>query len=202
MTFLSTYPVRGTTNCPRKCLLSFAVFLSTYPVRGTTMNRSWNPRRTSYFYPRTPCGVRLLRAKVALVTKIFLSTYPVRGTTRATGRTGAAGRYFYPRTPCGVRLLVCAAARAVVFIFLSTYPVRGTTFHCRFQALRRKISIHVPRAGYDPAGGAGWVRCREISIHVPRAGYDAGQRSWPSRRGNFYPRTPCGVRPGNFFDRR
>ena len=36
----------------------------------------------------------------------------------------------------------------------------------------------------------------DISIHVPRAGYDRVILLHPIRLGYFYPRTPCGVRPG------
>ena len=35
----------------------------------------------SYFYPRTPCGVRHVFAPGRDLIAVFLSTYPVRGTT-------------------------------------------------------------------------------------------------------------------------
>ena len=57
--------------------------------------------------------------------KEFLSTYPVRGTTR------------------GVSMDVTFK------LFLSTYPVRGTTTGTGRALYSLKISIHVPRAGYD-----------------------------------------------------
>ena len=80
-------------------------------------------------------------------------------------------RYFYPRTPCGVRQPVLRFDLHVL-IFLSTYPVRGTTAPHPVILSASGISIHVPRAGYDEASGA------EVS-----------------QENNFYPRTPCGVRP-------
>ena len=79
-------------------------------------------------------------------------------------------RYFYPRTPCGVRH-VTHDRLGLYDIFLSTYPVRGTTGHGRGFSCLDSISIHVPRAGYDPA-----------------------LLTRPPKRQNFYPRTPCGVR--------
>ena len=78
--FLSTYPVRGTTASPSSFFHAIS-FLSTYPVRGTTWMASRRGFSTLYFYPRTPCGVRLSRAVCGWSRTVFLSTYPVRGTT-------------------------------------------------------------------------------------------------------------------------
>ena len=55
------------------------------------------------------------------------------------------------------------------------------------------MSIHAPLAGCDltpppPDGGI------TISIHAPLAGCDAGHGRSKHRRGDFNPRTPCGVR--------
>ena len=80
----------------------------------------------SYFYPRTPCGVRHVFAPGRDLIAVFLSTYPVRGTTLCRARS----------VPHEI-------------VFLSTYPVRGTTDDGVPAALDRLISIHVPRAGYD-----------------------------------------------------
>ena len=103
--------------------------------------------------------------------QLLVSTYPVRGTTRGSAASLSPRRYFYPRTPCGVRL----SSR-------STMPPL------------RSISIHVPRAGYDSERCVGSPTSR-ISIHVPRAGYDCRYLPLLLARRNFYPRTPCGVRP-------
>ena len=87
-----------------------------------------------------------------------------------------------------------AANEAKTAAFLSTYPVRGTTLVCPQRLTSVHISIHVPRAGYDPvilfalrvdmkflstypvrgttAGDTVEFTVRRISIHVPRAGYD------------------------------
>ena len=102
----------------------------------------------SYFYPRTPCGVRPMMFRKASQLSLFLSTYPVRGTTIR-------------------RFTVDSSHR----VFLSTYPVRGTTAsQTQLDGLQR-ISIHVPRAGYDD-GQHQHGQQQNISIHVPRAGYD------------------------------
>ena len=79
-----------------------------------------------HFYPRTPCGVRLLACVLGFASIAFLSTYPVRGTT--------------------VNPVI---AVHVLNVFLSTYPVRGTTRQGEQYHNDYTISIHVPRAGYD-----------------------------------------------------
>ena len=78
--FLSTYPVRGTTGEQEYKAAVSEIFLSTYPVRGTTKgvenmysleyisihvpragydaDRQGTETLSTYFYPRTPCGVR------------------------------------------------------------------------------------------------------------------------------------------------
>ena len=128
---------------------------------------------TSYFYPRSPRGERLINNKTATlelsisihapregsdVLKIllpiadasFLSTLPARGATRAGQSLGAS-----------------------FGLFLSTLPARGATARKDSKMLCISISIHAPREGSDD--------------HLPQdvAGAHA----------DFYPRSPRGERP-------
>ena len=100
--FLSTSPLRGTTpgfgHVGNISCISIHV-----PLAGDDRWRSRSYPRTHDFYPRPPCGGRLLP----------------RGSC-------ASRPYFYPRPPCGGRL----AGFTVVDMtlkFLSTSPLRGTT---------------------------------------------------------------------------
>ena len=140
-------------------------------MRGTTCEVVRNVEGVHDFYPRTPCGVRLSLFTVDSSHKVFLSTYPVRGTTCPPAGSRCKPRNFYPRTPCGVR----------------HHPFRRSFSE-------PSISIHVPRAGYDPALEVRAVRRNAISIHVPRAGYDMTALKPYIEEKYFYPRTPCGVR--------
>ena len=79
--FQSTHPLRGATRSWNSERLALR-FQSTHPLRGATFVCSINRSKTSYFNPRTPCGVR------QPVDSLF---YPVY-------------LHFNPRTPCGVRL--------------------------------------------------------------------------------------------------
>ena len=60
------------------CLI---LFLSTHPLRGATFTTTDRNIRNLYFYPRTPCGVRLLIIKSSRRGCLFLSTHPLRGAT-------------------------------------------------------------------------------------------------------------------------
>ena len=55
------------------------------------------------------------------------------------------------------------------------------------------ISIHAPLAGCDSASVSP-LRVTDISIHAPLAGCDVENEWRPDMKGNFNPRTPCGVR--------
>ena len=152
--------------------LRVSAFLSTFPLRGTSgvcrCRLSWPP----YFYPRSPCGERLL----------FLLAENVRI------------KYFYPRSPCGERLSPTRGVSPLVMIsihvplagnvqglawlyaryhaFLSTFPLRGTSG-------KGHISIGIIFA---------------ISIHVPLAGNVTAPVCWSRSKRDFYPRSPCGER--------
>ena len=104
----------------------------------------------------------------------FLSTYPVRGTTCVENRA----MYIYAK-------------------FLSTYPVRGTTRLEKWRCEMLKISIHVPRAGYDAYMARSVTRCLSFLSTYPVRGttHDVGRRG--AGISDFYPRTPCGVRRYN-----
>ena len=194
-----------------------ALFLSTYPVRGTTIVRGllraqfsisihvpragYDFAACTYLIDLEAISIHVPRAGYDMENTDegdkrlkFLSTYPVRGTTRCQVFCVKKIEYFYPRTPCGVRPRGAADYRGNV-----------------------RISIHVPRAGYDAcnvAQGALYLHfyprtpcgvrhmgvdveavLMAISIHVPRAGYDEQIGNIAQTDLNFYPRTPCGVRP-------
>ena len=100
--FQSTHPMRGATDLRHtyitRCQISIHAPLagcdySTYPVKTDTI----------HFNPRTPCGVRLNRAKQCFRLSTFQSTHPMRGATRRRAMSGTNS------------------------LFQSTHPVRGAT---------------------------------------------------------------------------
>ena len=146
--FLSTFPLRGTSYIRLK--LSYSItFLSTFPLRGTSCAaRSAIAARTRYFYPRSPCGERLI--------SYLVKPLPLLN--------------FYPRSPCGERLAPPSGSVTAGTVFLSTFPLRGTS--------RRKssiISILLTFLSTFPLRGTSGVcslcsGVHRISIHVPLAG--------------------------------
>ena len=125
---------------------------------------------------------------------IFLPTHPLRGATGQRGEpeqhhdqisthaplAGCDGRgcraggnrfYFYPRTPCGVRHSPPALG-VYTCLFLPTHPLRGATDRRLPRVVSREfLPTHPLR------GATGRFHTQLV------AGMD------------FYPRTPCGVRP-------
>ena len=145
-----------------------------------------------YFYPRSPCGERLISIALLTPPTRFLSTLSLR---RATGWfAGRAVRdpHFYPRSPCGERRGTISISKTNV-TFLSTLSLRratweywvggyGTAFLSTL-SLRRATSVTTSFQG-------GFA----ISIHALLAESDLPRDCGIHRLNNFYPRSPCGER--------
>ena len=197
--FLSTYPVRGTTDTILRFAsgdsISIHVPRAGYDLREqlthTRHGISIHVPRAGYdcldeacayimqnFYPRTPCGVRLA-AKLKGVTVEFISIHvPRAGYDLVWLYFPIPEPYFYPRTPCGVRL-----------------------HYAILVPIDQAISIHVPRAGYDSSPGLSQYISKSFLSTYPVRGTTIFPNTSYSERRNFYPRTPCGVRLGLYFSR-
>ena len=102
------------------------VFLSTLSLRRATSQQPDETTKTTYFYPRSPCGERQvgqnrLRQKLAISIHAllaesdkttqragwrqneFLSTLSLRRATTVPGGGHISQTHFYPRSPCGER---------------------------------------------------------------------------------------------------
>ena len=178
-------------------------------------------RQRKDFYPRSPCGERpvpvmgaphrpqflstlsLRRATFQCRNKArrsaFLSTLSLRRATHKPGlffqqavisihallaesdRSQPARRripgHFYPRSPCGERPRAIKSLYSCWFSFLSTLSLRRATaarLWCRSQW---QISIHALLAESDG---------RHSAVHPAQL--------------HFYPRSPCGERPGKAME--
>ena len=214
MAFLSTLSLRRATakytNLPNKISISIHALLAESDSQqpdGTT--------RTTYFYPRSPCGER---------------QSPEPETTPS--------EYFYPRSPCGERRYwpcVYVVGRAIsihallaesdVFllsallpwaVFLSTLSLRRATANDTDNATGKQISIHALLAESDNQSGHfrcelfrflstlslrratflqrdihPWLRfLSTLSLRRATVSYQyLSQDFW-----DFYPRSPCGER--------
>ena len=171
--------------------------------------------RPEHFYPRSPCGERLLTEINKMATgqisihallaesdaflsgsikfcKVFLSTLSLRRATEMGVPIPALPHDFYPRSPCGERLIF-AARHMTVRIFLSTLSLRRAT---------SALYASCPRAHFYPRSPCGerppWTRPPKtgtcISIHALLAESDTAICLAPPTPKNFYPRSPCGER--------
>ena len=107
-----------------------------------------------YFYPRSPCGERLLCAALDAVCN-----------------------YFYPRSPCGERPLKLCQFKVVV-IFLSTLSLRRATQRRGGAFPPSGISIHALLAESDRARYMEGLTA-EISIHALLAESDHSKLKKP-----------------------
>ena len=125
--FLSTSPLRGTTEEAFLSIWVIILFLSTSPLRGTTFLRGNNMDYGRHFYPRPPCGGRHLDNPEKVQYNRISIHVPLAGDD--------------------------LPSRAYVWLhllFLSTSPLRGTTTQNSDTCSQANwISIHVPLAGDD-----------------------------------------------------
>ena len=169
---------------------------------------------TSYFNPRTPCGVRHVRRRIAFIGHNISIHAPRVGCDKSRRRADGGAGYFNPRTPCGVRRpgLHGADRNDRISIhaprvgcdghgvrraswrrkFQSTHPVWGATWSWSgIMTLPKFQSTHpvwgaTPTQGDHPAG-------RGISIHAPRVGCDFFflVKNQPERISIHAPRVGC-----------
>ena len=141
------------------------------PLAGCDLASVINAGITTYFNPRTPCGVRLLNRNKRYKSIGISIHAPLAG---------------------------CDSLKVKItqkeMIFQSTHPLRGATSPAFCFAASKAISIHAPLAGCDILYSILRVVVK-ISIHAPLAGCDSVPCAALSIPDNFNPRTPCGVRP-------
>ena len=123
-----------------------------------------------HFYPRSPCGERLLGRVVAALRMSFLSTLSLR------------------RATCITTITICTVS------FLSTLSLRRATAVIRRAVCAYYISIHALLAESDFAC-TGWFQI--VYYFYPRS--PCGERRVKPifreiNTRDFYPRSPCGER--------
>ena len=147
MQFLSTLSLRRATNGV-SLIKHIGGFLSTLSLRRATPTKEETHHEKSNFYPRSPCGERLILTALLIPLTKFLSTLSLRrATTRKRqivpivqisihallAESDAPNRHpcccnknFYPRSPCGERLIFLLPL-VLISLFLSTLSLRRAT---------------------------------------------------------------------------
>ena len=149
-----------------------------------------------HFYPRSPCGERLIIISHKSAPVIFLSTLSLR---RATDRRGGSrGTFidFYPRSPCGERRGSQQLSARPTTYFYPRSPCGERHTYTRTQSASLVISIHALLAESDMNPMISLNTCRLFlsTLSLRRATANGGVLS--NSFINFYPRSPCGERPG------
>ena len=168
--FLSTLSLRRATIPDREPAAGYLI--SIHALLAESDPTRWAPTcRISNFYPRSPCGERL----VALL---------------ATGRAG----YFYPRSPCGERRRYAVhgyanypisihALLAESDISVDEIPYQRQIFLSTLSLRRATVSTRIDTGhnfDFYPRSPCGE---RPIALSTQ-----------PTRKPDFYPRSPCGER--------
>ena len=197
--------------------VQLSIFLSTLSLRRATLQGRHSRAGTRDFYPRSPCGERPTDMRQRRIKFGFLSTLSLRRATQTDQSVWIPASYFYPRSPCGERRNGHPDTHRFDAISIHALLAESDRFHAADISASR-ISIHALLAESDlvrmlnsPHG--------EISIHALLAESDQNIHSSAERalqflstlslrratvrkgtagriNGNFYPRSPCGERPG------
>ena len=122
------------------------------------------------FYPRSPCGERLLGNVVAGLRMLFLSTLSLRRATKGKSQADTTGTISIHALLAESDLFSCFWC-IYICIFLSTLSLRRAT-----------------------AADISTRREANISIHALLAESDIGPLILSVQPRNFYPRSPCGER--------
>ena len=164
-------------------------------MRRATSSRIISSSVTTYFYPRSPCGERLVAPPYNLMINQFLSTLSLRRATSCKIISSTIKVYFYPRSPCGERPLSLPFGA----VWIDFYPRSPCGERQTVNQLRTKtenISIHALLAESDLTR---MIFLAHLLDFYPRS--PCGERRGDGLRGikitaDFYPRSPCGERRG------
>ena len=173
-------------------------FLSTLSLRRATSCFWGSCRCHRHFYPRSPCGER---PNLYSADELVVDFYPRSPCGERLPHPGYKRRpaNFYPRSPCGERPKCGKAPPMPPHNFYPRSPC-GERLPDNVQECRERIiSIHALLAESDGICGQGRAVLCGISIHALLAESDAGPAGPGTSGPDFYPRSPCGERPGPRF---
>ena len=168
--FLSTLSLRRATSVRPETRQHDAISIHALLAESDNRNLASHCRNNN-FYPRSPCGERLVHALKLANTMLFLSTLSLRRATADTTGTETAHENFYPRSPCGERRR--KGSRRCVLSSISIHALLAESDKIP-QQIASTPTYFYPRS---PCG----ERHRQRNRHP-----------YPL---DFYPRSPCGERP-------
>ena len=172
------------------------LFLSTLSLRRATPRPSPSCHPVWDFYPRSPCGERPGTIGAAAGTAaISIHALLAESDNRACP-LWTRPAYFYPRSPCGERRKKYRVYYLTLEISIHALLAESDKAY-RAETGMSMISIHALLAESDaPAAALSALLPQFLStLSLRRATWSTP----PCKRFpyNFYPRSPCGERPGN-----
>ena len=191
------------------------LFLSTLSLRRATTCIRDTALLSIHFYPRSPCGERLWPGLLARPFFIISIHALLAESDRVLEVTRNAHTDFYPRSPCGERQAIypsstppksisihalLAESDRVVSAFRggvdNFYPRSPCGERRRCFNVLQSLFVFLSTLSLRRATGCGqyYIRAREISIHALLAESDTALLILPTRKPDFYPRSPCGER--------
>ncbi len=147
MLFLSTLSLRRATANALP-ITSPITFLSTLSLRRATMAFCVDCLKSIYFYPRSPCGERLVGYVWACRWPDISIHALLAESDKLIACHNGQLHDFYPRSPCGERRLP-TALRTPHQRFLSTLSLRRATQSSARASTFSSISIHALLAESD-----------------------------------------------------
>ena len=124
--FLSTLSLRRATR--RSVKLFRQNYISIHALLAESDKDADNGRNADlHFYPRSPCGERLVHTLKLANTMLFLSTLSLRRATKLRNPSRPGKINFYPRSPCGERRRP-RRLKSRRCVFLSTLSLRRATY--------------------------------------------------------------------------
>ena len=145
------------------------------------------------FYPRSPCGERPKNTRDCVTLRKFLSTLSLRRATKRCSRSRLVLCHFYPRSPCGERLIPEFSGQTGVLISIHALLAESDTSSVRLSlsgsTFLSTLSLRRATTHHFPT-----LHNILISIHALLAESDPIQANILKLYKYFYPRSPCGER--------
>ena len=220
-TFLSTLSLRRATRAAL-CAASAAQFLSTLSLRRATQQRSGCFRKREISIHALLAESDLSWTLLLMPLRVFLSTLSLRRATHAPGfftpfqikisihallaesdlfavkQPRNCRQNFYPRSPCGERpARRCAPRQLLNFYPRSPCGERPPAARHTMMPFSFLSTLSLRRA--TPVSNC-CLKLWRISIHALLAESDAVPRLPMAALPHFYPRSPCGERPGSLAE--
>ena len=145
--FLSTLSLRRATYPRVVAHFMMSIFLSTLSLRRATLPHNASCNCHSDFYPRSPCGERLMRYRIKARYTNFYPRSPC-GERPYCPHMPHVVRDFYPRSPCGERQQKCRDRKPHVN-FYPRSPCGERPWRSDCPPSQSAISIHALLAESD-----------------------------------------------------